>query len=106
MKILITLLALVVMQGCTLLPGDTYVELGAGKNYSFSHDSDSENKWQSGGGVAAYISARQEYQVSPRVTGFAQFTHISQWDQGWPVNDHAESTVDHFGVGLKFRISQ
>lgn len=96
--------ATVLASGCAALPGQTYVELGAGHNDSLFQGSESL-KWNNAGTVGFYGSLRQEWQAGYRTRGFCQYSHYSQWLAGPPFNDKAESSLDHVGCGVRFRLS-
>jgi len=106
MKNLIALAALVALTGCSqlnFLPGDTYVEVGAGHNSSPGTES---YDWYTGGGVGFYGAIRQEIPVHERVDLVLQYSHYSQWNVGPPFNDTAESSLDHVGGAVRWRISK
>ena len=107
MKNLIALAALVALTGCSqlnnFLPGDTYLEVGAGKNSSpgtVLYD------WYDSGGIGCSIELRQEVPVHDRVAFALRYLHVSHCDVGPPFNDKPESTLDHVGATLRFRISK
>ena len=104
MKNLIVIAALAALGGCAQLesiPGETYLEVGAGKNSSRGTE---WYGWHDGGGVGFYGSLRHEIPVHERVDLVLQYSHYSQWNVGPPFNDTAESSLDHIGGAVRFKV--
>ena len=103
MRISIVILILALASGCATVPGQTYMEVGVGHNDSYFNEN---NRWQQDDGPGFYGSIRQEFQSKrhERISGFLQYSHYSQWFAGPPFNDEAESSLDHLGAGLRFRV--
>lgn len=98
------LLMLWLLMGCSALPGKTYAEIGIGYNGSLFAESEA-HKWDNAGSPGFYGSLRQEFPLDrDRFSTFVQYTHYSQWLAGPPFNDDAESSLDHIGVGVRWRI--
>jgi len=78
--------------------GDTYLEIGAGKNGSLLKNS---HEWEDQGGVGAYFALRYEFDAG----WFAQITHYSQYDVGRPFDNRAESNLDSLMFGYRFKLN-
>jgi hypothetical protein len=87
----------------TSASADVFLEIGAGQNNNLTGCSIC---WDNGGGTGAYFALRYEEQITESITGFAQYSHYSQYEIGVPFNNKPESSLDHIGVGLRFRIMQ
>lgn len=94
MKLIILILLL--FSGSTFACDGFHVEIGAGKNGNFTGSS---VPWDDGGGVAAYFGLRYYGKL-----GVCQYSHYSQWEVGPPFNDAVESSLDHIGCALTFKI--
>lgn len=95
-------LLLWLLMGCSVLPGKTYAELGVGMNASLGN---SAGEWDNCGSPGFYGGLRQEWDLDrDRFTTFAQYSHYSQYLCGPPFNDKAESSLDHIGVGIRWRL--
>jgi hypothetical protein len=81
----------------SIVDSETYFEIGAGKNGNLTACSIC---WNDGGGIGAYISIRNEWDNG----FFIQLTHFSQYNVGEPFNFEPESTLDHVGAGMRWRI--
>jgi hypothetical protein len=95
MKTILIILAL--FASPVVADSETYLEIGAGKNSNILGCSIC---WEDSGGVGAYLAIRNEWSNG----FFIQFTHYSQYDVGKPFNDKSEATLDHFGVGMRWKI--
>jgi hypothetical protein len=95
MKYILIMLAL--FAGSVVAESKTYFEIGAGKNGNLLSCS---KCWNDGGGVGAYIAIRNEWSNGL----FIQAAHYSQYDVGPPFNKEKESTFEHIGVGMRWRI--
>jgi len=84
--------------------GDLYTEIGVGHNMSLFHETD-ENRWDNGGSPGFYGAVRYEtpLDIDKRAVFVLQYMHVSNWFAGPPFNDSAESSLDHFGVALRWR---
>lgn len=76
-----------------------FVEIGAGKNYSFTNQS---HPWDDGNGIAFYGRIGYSWELSDHVDVEVHYTHISQWFVGSPFNNDGESSVDHFGAAVRY----
>ena len=101
MRLLTALTAGVLLSGCSYIPGQTYAELGAGYNTALENN---RRPWDNADAVGFYGSVRQEWRGTERLTPFCQYSHYSQWLEGPPFNNRAESSLDHFGCALRYRI--
>tara|TARA_R110000851_G_C13000138_1_gene558219 strand:- start:580 stop:870 length:291 start_codon:yes stop_codon:yes gene_type:complete len=90
-------IVLALFAGPVAAESETYLEIGAGKNGNLLSCSIC---WHDGGGVAAYISIRNQWSNGL----FIHLTHFSQYDVGPPFNQRAESTIDHLGIGMRWRV--
>ena len=80
----------------------TYLELGAGHHESFFN---STHEWENGGGVGCYARLSHEFKEWWKgVTPLVNYSHYSQCDVGPPFNDKQESSLDHFGVGIRIKL--
>ena len=80
-----------------------YVEVGAGKNFhAFGHTEGLE--WDDADAVGAHIAAGYTFHHNNKWSTSIHWTHVSQWNAGWPVNNKGESTVDHVGVKVRYEL--
>jgi hypothetical protein len=100
--IVLLVFLLVFLAGCVGQPVK-YVELGAGKNTSYTN---SVYTWNDGGAgpLGASIEAGVEWNVKNNEDALkfkCRWLHLSHWFVGPPFNDRAESSVDHFGCAVR-----
>ncbi len=93
-------IALIVLSGCAHDQA-VYAELGAGKNMSVTNR---VHEWEDSGGVGFYGALRYERPINEQFTFVGQYAHYSQWDVGPPWNNLPESSLDHVGVALRFKL--
>ena len=81
---------------------DVFVILGVGNNTSINGGS---IPWEDAGGVGAVfeLNYRERYKNTNFNYG-ARWLHVSQYDKGPPFNDINESTLDHFGVYIEYKL--
>ena len=91
-------LCIVAISGCSAVP---YVELGAGKNMSFTNRA---HEWQDRNGVAFIGEVGVEWQHNTKLSTNCKFLHVSQWNVGAPFNDLSESSLDHVGCAARVNI--
>lgn len=86
--------------------GDWYAELGAGYSGSF-FAADPMYEWESGGSPGFYGSIRYETMLVPNQLGVVlHYTHHSNWFTGPPFNDNVESSLDHIGIAVRWRLNR
>lgn len=98
MKYLLVVCLAILISGCS---GNTFFELGAGWNESFSSET---YEWENADSPAFYGAIRQEWDITEKTAGLCQYAHHSQWFAGPPFNDDSESSLDHLGCALRFRL--
>jgi len=87
----------------TIFDGDWYSEIGMGYNTSLFQSND-ELKWKDGGSPGFYGTLRYELMLDRDRLGLVvHYTHYSNWFAGPPFNDEAESSLDHFGVAVRWK---
>ena len=77
------------------------IQIGAGKNTNLTGAS---IPWDDAGGVGCSLNVRYTYPLTKRLFLGGQWFHLSQCDKGPPFNDTDESSVDHLGIFLEYRI--
>ncbi len=82
---------------------DLSFEIGAGHNFSLAN-SNPDTRWKNADSLGFYGSLRYSRPLSERYTFVVQYSHYSQWSEGPPFNDAAESSLDHLGVAIRFRL--
>lgn len=97
---LICIAAIVLLSGCAI-DQRIYAEVGGGKNMSFTNNT---HEWNDGGGTAFYGALRYERPITERIEFVGQYSHFSQWEVGPPFDNTAESSLDHVGVALRFKL--
>ncbi len=78
-----------------------YWEIGIGKNGNIIGAS---TPWNDAGGIGCSLGFGYVDQYTPRLQGKWHIIHHSQCDKGTPFTDDKESTLDHFGFSLIFRL--
>jgi hypothetical protein len=91
------LVLLLLLPMTALADSNTYFEIGAGNNTNITPNN---TPWNDGGGVGAYFSLRNQWDNGL----FIQWSHYSQYDVGAPFNYDPESSLDHFGIGMRFKL--
>lgn len=87
----------------TIFDGDWYSEIGMGYNTSL-FQSNPRYKWEDGGSPGFYGTVRYELMLDrDRLGVVVHYTHYSNWFAGPPFNDNAESSLDHFGVAVRWK---
>lgn len=89
---------LLAVGGCSAIP---YAEIGAGKNKSFNN---SAMPWEDAGDIAFIGELGVEWEHSGHTQTNCKYLHVSQWFAGPPFNNEKESSLDHFGCAIKFRM--
>lgn len=90
----------------TIFDGDFYAEVGAGYSTSL-FQSNEDLRWQSGGSPGFYGSVRYELMLDrDRLGVVLHYTHHSNWFTGPPFNDDAESSLDHIGVAVRWKLNR
>lgn len=77
------------------------VEVGIGKNSSRGTE---YYDWYDGGSPGARFALRYDYDPGGRWGAYIEASHDSQWLANWPFNDTKESSLDHIGIGVKFKL--
>lgn len=93
-------LGLLVFSG-TLSAGGLSLSIGVGSNTNLTGAS---IPWDDGNGVGAYLQLEYERPINSSFSLVGHWVHLSQWDIGPPFNDDSESSVDYFGVAIKWKI--
>lgn len=89
----------------SIFDGDFYAELGAGYSTSFFQDND-DYKWENGNSPGFYGSLRYELMLDrDRLGVVLHYTHHSNWLVGPPFNDDAESSLDHIGIAVRWKLT-
>lgn len=82
-----------------------YVEVGSGFNESFFAES-AQHKWDDGGagplGARFGVGIEGEVMYNPNLRAGCEYIHFSQWFVGPPINDKAESSLDHIGCKVRY----
>tara|TARA_R110000796_G_scaffold163624_1_gene280579 strand:+ start:166 stop:471 length:306 start_codon:yes stop_codon:yes gene_type:complete len=76
-----------------------YLELGLGNNTNLTGSS---TPWNDGGGTGGFFSFNYETLLYKRTYVIYHWSHYSQLQVGPPFNDDDESSLDHFGIKLRF----
>lgn len=87
------------LSGCG---GTTFLEVGTGANLSFTN---STHEWESGGSPAFYGAVRQEWELTDGLSTFLQYQHHSNIFTGPPFDEKGESSLDHIGAAVRWRVS-
>lgn len=93
-KYLVCIILNILLCGCASTT--TVFEIGAGMNRSFANEA---RPWDDAHTAGAKMAIRLE-----RKRMYCEYAHYSQWAQGWPSNDAAESSLDHIGCGVRFTL--
>lgn len=82
----------------------TYLTVGVGNNTNFTgasipwHDADATGAYFN----LAYIGDKKSYLLNGRPV--VQWMHLSQIESGPPFNEDRESSVDHLGLAVTWRL--
>ncbi len=82
-------------------PVEYYAVIGTGLNTALT----SSGEWKGSDTAAAKLGVMATKKVNDRVTVYAEYTHYSQWAYGKPFNDKAENSLDHFGIGIHYKLN-
>jgi len=88
-----------------ILTGDVYAEIGAGYSTSF-FQSNERYQWENGGSPGFYGSIRYELMLDrDRLGVVVHYMHASNWFVGPPFNDDGESSLDHIGIAVRWKLT-
>ena len=84
-----------------------WAELGAGWNGSFFQQVE-RYQWedQSSPGFIGSLSYEFHPERNDRIVFVAQYVHVSQWFVGPPFNSRGESSLDHVGIAVRWRLNK
>lgn len=82
-----------------------WAEVGAGYNTSFFQSTE-RYQWENAGSPAFFGRLSYEYYPIDRIAFVVQYAHVSQWMAGPPFNDKGESSLDHFGISVRWRLDK
>ena len=98
----VMLSVIVLMGGCA----GTYAEVGMGHNDNWFGGED----WTDGGAglFGATFEVGQEWDVpkNPNMKVKCRYMHVSQWTVGPPWNDDLESSLDHVGCAVRYKLDK
>lgn len=97
------LIILLLLSVSTVSADYLFINIGAGNNTNLTGAS---IPWDDAGGVGCAFTLGYVTPVkgSKNLHFGTRWLHISQCDQGAPFNDNPESSVDHIGIFLEYRI--
>lgn len=86
--------------------GDWYAEIGMGYSTSLFQQTE-EYMWESGGSPGFYGAIRYEWMpVQDRLGVVFHYAHYSNWFTGPPFNNNPESSLDHIGVAVRWKLNR
>lgn len=78
-----------------------FIGIGVGDN---SNATGCSVCWEDQDGLGGVLVVGREWTLAPELAVRAHWLHLSQYDVGPPFNDKDESSVDHFGIYLEYRL--
>jgi len=78
-----------------------FINIGAGDNGNITGAS---IPWDDANGIGCTLTVGYRRSIFKNLDLGARWLHVSQCDQGPPFNDNPESSLDHIGVFLEYRI--
>lgn len=80
-----------------------FITIGAGTNTQLFGG----ETWNDADSTGAFLSASYHWNPQAWLLGgrpFVHLTHLSQFESGPPFNDEIESSVDHIGIAVSWRV--
>lgn len=90
------ILASLLLISSNVYAGSLMFEIGAGKNGQIFAE---RKSWEDQDGVAGYFAIRYEGKY-----GVCHYSHYSHWNVGPPRDTRFESSLDHIGCALRWKI--